>query len=488
MYTEVIKRFFGLSLLIHIIFYFINPYVYTIVGSTETDSLIISSSGTIIQGSIVEVSVDEDITIGKNNLSLGYMLHNEWSDWRDRAVLRELSSQADFKLIRLFSHKIEPCVYWDESTLTGTYNWDVVDDLIDKIFGSGAEPLICLGYHSGTKVYVPDGMETNGNSLPNPESYAAYATDWVEHFQVKGYPVKYYEIFNEIYHYTGWVADDTKLSKYFDLYEAVADSMRDSNSNVLISTDASILKKFLNGFINKNLKIDYIDFHKYDANDYVTSEEVILNRADTRYFEETSNVYGAPRAREIWYNEYGVTLPILLTEFNINAAWRDGSDPRIQQVFGAVWTTKVIRKSILNNIQFAQYFCFASHASWDQGEGKGFGMINTDNNQPWYPYYVQKLIGQNLFVGDDLLSSSTSSDDVSCLAWRHEGIINILIFHEYDNEKMLRFNGFTGILDIYKVDNMISWENPEIQQETMNADDYLTLYGYTVLLAQFVET
>jgi len=71
----------------------------------------------------ISVTVDSDDTMGVNGLSLGFILDYEWRYWRDSSVRRQLAEDAGFKMIRLFSHRIEPCTNWDDASRTGTFNW-----------------------------------------------------------------------------------------------------------------------------------------------------------------------------------------------------------------------------------------------------------------------------------------------------------------------------------------------------------------------------
>ncbi|MEM2130592.1 MAG: hypothetical protein QXZ70_08355, partial [Candidatus Bathyarchaeia archaeon] len=114
--------------------------------------------------------------------------------------------------------------------------------------------------------------------------------------------------------------------------------------------------------------------------------------------------------------------------------------------------------------------------------GVGFGMINEDDNKPWYPYYVQKMIGNNLSVGDFIVESSSSSNDVRVLSWLHNGELKILLICKVDQARMVYFNGISGKLSIVKIDNNIPWENPALQAGTIEVNDPLVLERYTVAL------
>jgi len=111
-------------------------------------------------------------------------------------------------------------------------------------------------------------------------------------------------------------------------------------------------------------------------------------------------------------------------------------------------------------------------------------MINSDNMKPWYPYYVQQMLGNNLNVGDSIIASTSSSDDVRSLAWIHNGETKVFLICKANQPKSIHFEGLEGELDITKIDNIVSWEDPRVQKGQIHSNSYFTLDGYTVALIQ----
>ena len=112
----------------------------------------------------VDVNVNTTKIVTQNTLSLGFQLDGgEIGLWRQSSSLRQLAESANFRLVRVFNNFIEPCSSWSESTHTGTWSWISVDDLVKKIFDSGAEPLIVLGFYSwaSNSLITPKGMSKN---------------------------------------------------------------------------------------------------------------------------------------------------------------------------------------------------------------------------------------------------------------------------------------------------------------------------------------
>jgi len=461
-----------------------------------------AAHGSISYWPIVNVVINTSKVVGLNNLSLGFQL--DWHHWvifKDRPTQRQLARDVGFKLIRVFDFRktsrygypnLMPCTYWNEAAKTGTWDWTQVDNLTQAIFSVGAEPLYCLGWmRDNIQNYIPPGMAVNPNTgLPYPESYAAYAKEWVKHFKALGLPVRYYQISNEPYFYFGW-SSSPKLGYYVDLWNTVARAMRSENPNILLSNDAIKMKILLDYWLTHGDDVDYLDFHKYDADtagQYTNAEMLI--RAEQMQFETYGSFYGVSEARQKWFSARGKWLPVINSESNLDSAWETGTDPRIQQMTGAVWLALVLRTAMLKGLTYSVYFEFCSSRSQQeaQGTGWGFGMINEDDNHPWYPYYAQKMMGSNLAVGDKLVMAQSSSDDIRSIAWVNQGKVNILLICKVDQTRTVILQGISGQLDISWINNMIPYQTPSIQSGKISSNEPLTINGYTVALLQILSS
>jgi hypothetical protein len=442
----------------------------------------------------VSVAVNPRKAVGVNYLSLGFVLDHNWRGYVDRSARRELARNANFKLVRLFDCKNDspkPCTSWDEATKTGTFDWTDVDLLVARILEIDAEPFFTLGGYGSNGPRIPLGMtvdpETN---LPKIESFAAYASRWVEHFQSRGFPVHYYEIIEEPWTYFGWdPVDSVRLGNYMRLFNATASSMRQKNHDISISFDFVGRKAVLDYWLaNGGADVDSLNFHKYD--DYVAlgkTDAEMLARAESQYFGKWPLGYSLDEARQAWFNARGKILPVMNSETNFNSDWKNGTDPRIQQMTGAVWVALVLRMSILKGVRYNVYYTLSDSASYGKTTatgGAGFGMIESDKSRPWYPYYVHHMLGNNLSVGDQLVEASSSSDDVRTLAWMHKGRLNILLICKADQPRTLQINGLAANLHCLKIDNTIPWETPDIQVSTVDPTRPVTINGYIVALLQ----
>jgi len=109
-------------------------------------------------------------------------------------------------------------------------------------------------------------------------------------------------------------------------------------------------------------------------------------------------------------------------------------------------------------------------------------MINSDDNNPWYPYYVQQIIENNLNKGDNLVDSSSSSSDVRVISWINQGKTKILVICKVDQPCVVHFEGIEGELSIIKIDATIPWTSPSVQFEEIDSSNPLELPGYAIAL------
>jgi len=469
------------------------------IGSTTGPGLLsdisITSFGAVISKQQVNITANADVIIGTNNLSLGFSLGSCWKSWYNDSTSIELSRNASFKLVRLVDVLFEPCSYWNETARNGMFNWTGIDAILKIVFSIGAEPLITIGFYSWetNSMLVPQGMANNPvTRLPYPTSFGAYAAEWAKHFKSAGFPVRYYEIVNEPHHYFGWNGSNaTRLGYYAELWNTAARMMRNVNSQILLSQDSITQQNVLDYWLQYGDDIDYLDFHKYDSDSvgqYNDSE--LFNRAETLFFENTPTIYGVREAQQRWLDTRGTFLPVINVESNLNSAYTTGTDPRIQQIAGAVWTALVLRKAIVKGLSFNVYNTFSSSASLallqSTSEGLGFGMINSDDNQPYYPYCIQKLIGMNLDINDLLFLAESSSSDVPVLGWYNKGEVNLLVISKTNEPRTVILKGLRGQMSFSKIQNSTLAENPIVQEGQIDAGSIIALDGYAVMLLRTI--
>ena len=175
-------------------------------------------------------------------------------------------------------------------------------------------------------------------------------------------------------------------------------------------------------------------------NDY--SDEKMFLRAEKVYYQvEDTDTYTVDYVREKWQQERGEWLPLIMSEGNWNAACNPTVE-KVQQMAGAVRTALVLRMGMLKGQDYNIYYMFSSDSDWEKrvwkGNGNGYGMIDSDlrdsstpsYNNPWYPYYVHEMIGKNLAVGDPIVETTPTSDDIRTLAWINDDKLNILLINK----------------------------------------------------------
>ena len=479
--------------MVPVIFLFVVLIVSTVSVSFSSISsnTTVSTTGSVVYFPQIQVTMNFTRMIGVNNLSLGFQLDGrDISYWKGSSTARDLSKDANFKLVRFFYHRLgQPCTRWSEETKTGSWSWTNIDDLTNKIFAINAEPLIVLGFakFDGSGLSgLPSGMSSDPiTKLPDPDQWAAYCADWVEHFENEGMDVVYYEIINESHHYFEWGGTNTARRGYFkDLFNAAAVAMRAINPKIKLGNDNSMVQSNnLDKWFATNLEpLDFLSWHGYITGNKGESDSSLIDKAQT----DEGATYGPSDfidpARQNYYDENGVWLPVIQSEANLNYAYSGGTDPRIQQMLGgvyvALWTRMLILKgTVSHNI----FFDFGGSGASDTK----FGMVNKDDDEPWYPYYTHYMVGGigNLCVGDTVVESTSSSNDIVLLAWKHGNKINILLINTVTGNRTVELEGVSGTFDWWKIDN----SEFDLQNGTIDVANSIALSGYTVMLLQISE-
>jgi hypothetical protein len=425
----------------------------------------------------IDVTVDGATVTGTNLWSPGFQLDGpDIRHWDEQPDLRALAEGVGFKMVRFFEHRYgKACTAWDESTRTGTWDWSRTDRIVGSIVDMGAEPFVVLGFYSWTLDLIssaPEGMSSDpATGLPYPDQWGAYCAAWVRHFRDAGIPVRYYEIINEPYHYFGWPAEEQSLGYFMELFNAAATAMRAENPDILLGNDASIFKTVLERFISDGEPLDFISFHRYGLDDPALPDADAMEAAETRYLEDSLNIWSPDHAAQIYRDATGLDLPVLNTEGN----FCDEPDPRTQQMAGAVYTALSLRAFLLKGLRSSVYFTFG-------GTEADIGMVNVDTGEPWYPFMVYQMIGPALSPGDELVEAASSSEDVRALAWRHEGRLAILLIVKVDQPLVITVTGAGETLDVQKIDTSIPWDSPAIQEGSATAASPLVTEGYAVAL------
>lgn len=457
----------------------------------------ISSFGQITYPVIVDVSVDFSKVVGTNNLSLGVQIAHEWANLVKYSELQNKFVASKFTLVRFFVYHVQPCVNWNETSRTGTYDWTRFDQLMQTIQNVGVKNiLISIGHNAQSG--LPPGMIRNYNNtgFPDPISFAVYCKDIALHVRSEGWSVRFWEPYNEPYQV---FSNDTAYKAFVELFNAASDSILEVFPEALFGVDISNYKSFLDRFVYDARNVGFLSFHKYDAwgtwlyhPDGYLSNDTVLKKASIL---GSSDRYTPQEMRDKWRSIKGKELPVFCTETNLNNAWVNGTDPRIQEVLGAVWYAEELRAFILSDVRCSVYFHFASNDAprWEidkQTRGYGFGMVNmTPPHTEWYPYYVNYLLGNHLHEGDKLYScSSSNSTVISALAWSHNETYYVLLIGKIDervriNVDLENVTVANDFISIFK----ISGDNSKLETiEGSFANSFNVIEsGYFVMLLKF---
>jgi len=449
---------------------------------------------------MVTIQIQPHNTVALNQLQLGVQTDYYWKNLIDVPTYSTLLQAVNIKLVRVFDFrpttpKLMPCLQWNETTKTGTWNWTNVDAFANKVFDIGAEPLFCLGWATNeTNIMnkIPLGMTLDSvTKLPNPASYAAYASEWVRHFKQVGLPVRLFEVMNEPNAY--FLSDNTKIGYFSDLFKASYQAMKAEDPNIIIGNDCDSIPTLLDYWLSHGIDTDSINFHKYDAgsatlpsNPSYKTDSQVFDYAESRCFTSSGFGRSVTDSQDVYYQFRGKILPILNTESNLSAAWSTGTDIRNVNVAGAVWLALVLRMSILKGLSMHVYFNLESSYSWEKTKpdgGAGFAMINSDNKKPWAPYYVYRMIGPNININDKVLQTDVVDTRLRALTWLHESNMNVLLVNRSHDQIHVQLVGTPASMTSMKVNESIPFENMSPIEETANANDIL-LSGYTVQLLQ----
>lgn len=411
-----------------------------LVGITNIETL-----GLIGYPASVYVTVDFNQIIAVNNLSLGVNIGDnfDFAKLRNDITLQGKVGACQFRLIRLFMHEIQPCTQWNESLHEGTYSWALFDRTIERVFELEAEPLLVLA--SGnleTKYWLPRGM--NGNYLnskfPSNESFGAFCAAVVKHCNVeRNWRIRFWEVWNEPEFLMSnattneLCSDPGRISNFTRLFNFAARSMHEVDPTVLCGHGFSAIKAFFDHFVDSSDELGFFSIHDYDAHatmfyrsSYYKTESEIMADASVIGYQKPGvwRTCSPQELRALWRTQKGCELPVLITEANVNSAGTNGTDPRMQTVFGAAWYAEKLRAAVLENVAYSAYFTLASDHSafWNSTEltgGFGFGLLNsTPPYVEWFPYFANLLLGSHLSRNDEICDSVTSDfSAVSSLAW-----------------------------------------------------------------------
>jgi hypothetical protein len=179
-----------------------------------------------------------------------------------------------------------------------------------------------------------------------------------------------------------------------------------------------------------------LSFHGYGSWDNSVTDQTIFDGDNSDPANHCcggiTDIVGGVKALHTYYP----TLPIWLTEVNVNAAW--GNDPyqRPWTAFGAAWWGALFQ-------QVAPLGVAMIH-EYDVIDAPQFGLMSDQSGAPYLPYWEQMALNAAFPPGSTLLSSSSSAAGILALAAsRPDGKTSILVVNRQVNSSTT--TGGTGL-------------------------------------------
>jgi hypothetical protein len=171
---------------------------------------------------------------------------------------------------------------------------------------------------------------------------------------------------------------------------------------------------------NATHKPDAISFHGYGYWDNTVSDKWIFDGDNT---EPTAHCCGG--ITDLVYGVKAIhtkfpSVPVWLTEVNVNADWGDDTHARPWSELGAAWWASAFSQLAPLNVGIIHQYLIA--------ESPQFGMIDTNTGNPFMVYYVTQLLNGGFPQGSTILSTSSTQHDVQSLAvQKPDGTISVLL-------------------------------------------------------------
>ena len=450
---------------------------------------------------IVNVSIKHDEIIGINNISIAFDFGYRWDKYVNSSIAVNKSREANFSMARIHLRTLyknspwyphTPCIEWDPINHTALeYNWTMLDYWLNEVVNNWSLiPIMSIGGTNSRAIPKNMPYEIIGKSgsnlriLPNATDFAQYFADVTKHIVVdmNVTPI-YLEVMNEPY-----IPNDETAIKYVNLYNTVRQKVNETltpygkklGKDVYLGINyIDIGRKLSQPFYNfiYNLTQDDLEFgsvHLYAAWGHCFSKQFknkdwiffppnnkygwftdkkVINRTyayTAKYGRDNRTTF--KEIHEKWKEKFGHKLMLMNTEGNLNSAWRNGSDPRQQNVISAIIHAIMLKNYALNNFSYYTFFTLASmHTSssplYKYGD-RGFAIMNwSAPHEPFAPYFVAYLWGNYIPKRSQICNYTISKDYIDILPVKTNNSYRVWIINKVDSNVTVKFN-FTGIFAI----------------------------------------
>jgi hypothetical protein len=156
--------------------------------------------------------------------------------------------------------------------------------------------------------------------------------------------------------------------------------------------------------------------------------------------------YSPKEAHDLWKNKTGKDLEVITTELNLNSVWQNGTDDRMNNVFGAAWYAAKAKAYIMDgsNLNINYFVLSSSDITQPMVKygGFGFGMMNSSYPfNPFAPYWANYFLTKYVPKGSSIYySSSADADLIDVLAVNSGSSYNILLINKINETVNFNLN------------------------------------------------
>jgi len=334
---------------------------------------------------------------------------------------------------------------WNTATNQPKFNFTYFDQLVNFTHGLGAKILLSLPAGSwGDGNLLPNGMPLNlsvrvvGTDgrigfFPTDGAWKAWVEGVVNHSFVTHANITYWTIGNEFP-----TTNQTLVAGYTHVFNLAQAAIHAKLPGALVGSDVMMNLTYEGYFGSHARGVGFLSFHTYPGQGLCVSDGALCPPTSPPDGSSESDIFSthvyqypgktaAPAAgQRAWHNLTGKWLPVLNAETNLNGIGGNagsqsiGTDPRIQNLFGASWVVSALIDGARQNVSELTYFTLSSAANLSGSitypyGGWGFGLTaegSADSDVLYAPYLALQLWGTAIPAGRPAQWTSSSAPSV----------------------------------------------------------------------------
>ena len=336
----------------------------------------------------------------------------------------------------------------------GAWDFAALNTLVNNVFASGQQPLMNIKYAPDWQWTCATPQTGQAGTIKDMtfQAYADYMARLVNYYN-KGsmttengtvitnpsgvsHRITYWEPWNEpdLNNETPCApttGNGLTPSEYVIMWNAVTTSMLQVDASLKFVGPATAGSQFGSStttgnqyvdmlMTNSSIKPAALSFHGYGYWDNTVTDKWIFDGDNT---EPATNCCGGvadlKNGIAHLHAKYP-TVPIWLTEVNVNADWGNDVYKRPSSEFAAAWWGTLFQQTAPLNAGIIHQY--------DVVDGPQFGLIDDQTGNAYISYYAFMMLNQAFPQGSTILSSSSSQDGVLSLAAKKpDGTISIMV-------------------------------------------------------------